>query len=375
MARENVSPVEARARFGAWSRLVPKARQNLARIVGFAIAFCIGPRLIAAQAVPRTVSGVVRDTLGQPLEDAVVVLNPTEALRAGRADAAGRFRFDRINPGRYTMRTTWIGYVPDERTIVVPEGGLEVEIRLTPIAFRLDTLTVVARRTGIFGTTVERTDFSVLGGVEVKVLGTMLRGRTPADGKFSFGEVRFGGWVVQASRDGYATIMVPVVVPDTAAVELALAMDTARTKTQQVANNRIREMDMRINRRQANASAIVTRQEFGAARTQTLDIALRYAPSYLVKGLVLENVECIYVDGVPKPSLRAKDILAEDVALVEVYNHRGAASLADHQLFRNNGNACGAGPVQEVYGARGASLRAVRPPKETAVAFIYIWLK
>lgn len=330
---------------------------------------------VAGQAVPRTISGVVRDTLGRPLEDAVVVLNPNETLRAGRADAAGRFRFDRINPGRYALRTAWIGYVPDERTIVVPEAGIEIEIRLTPIAFRLDTLAVVARRTGIFGVTVERADFRALGGVEVKVLGTTQRARTPSDGRFLFGEVRFGGWVVQASRDGYATMMVPVAVPDTAAVELAVAMDTARTKTQQIRNNRIRDMSMRINRRQANSSAIVARQEFGAARTQTLDIALRYAPSYLVKGLVLENVECIYIDGVPKPSLRAKDILAEDVATVEVYNHRGAASIADRQLFRNNGNDCGAGPVQEVFGARGASLRSVRPPKETAVAFIYIWLR
>lgn len=330
---------------------------------------------VAGQAVPRTISGVVRDTLGRPLEDAVVVLNPNEALRAGRADAGGRFRFDRINPGRYTLRTTWIGYVPDERTLVVPEGGLEVEIRMTPIAFRLDTLTIVARRTGIFGTTVERSDFRALGGVDVRVLGSSYRSRTPSDGKFSFGEVRFGGRVVQASRDGYATIMVPVVVPDTAAVELALALDTARTKTQQITNNRIREMEMRINRGQTNSSAIVAFQEFGARSRQTLDVALRSSPSFLIKGLRLVDKECIYIDGVPKPSILAKDILAEDVAVVEVYNHRGAVALADRALFRNNGNECGAGQVQEVFGARGASMRSFRPPDPAAVAFIYIWLK
>lgn len=340
-----------------------------------AVVMTAGAQPALPQAVPRTLSGLVRDTLGRPLEDAVIVLNPRDAFRAARADAGGRFRFDRLNPGRYTLRTTWIGYTPDERVIEVPPEGLEIEIRLTPIAFRLDTLTVVARRTGIFGKTVERSDFRELGGVDVSILGSGHYTRTPSDGSFSFGAVRPGGWVVMGRRDGYETRLVSVAVPDTAAVELAVALDSARTRAQQNANVRFRDMTMRLNRRQSNASAIVAYQEFGAARRQTLDIALLHSPSFLYRGLRLENVECIYIDGVPKPSYLAKDILAEDVAMVEVYNHRGAVALADRQLFRNNGNDCGSGPVQEVFGARGASLRSVRPPKETAVAFIYIWLR
>jgi hypothetical protein len=163
--------------------------------------------------------------------------------------------------------------------------------------------------------------------------------------------------------------------PDSGAVELALAMDSAATKAQQIANIRRRETQMRINRGQSNASALVGFQEFGDRRRQTLDVALRYSPSFLAKGLLLVNVECVYIDGVPKPSIRAKDILAEDVSMVEVYNHRGAVGLTDRQLFRNNGNDCGSGAVQEVFGPAGSQLKAVRPPNPVAVAFIYIWLK
>lgn len=338
-----------------------------------AMAFVANP--IAAQQVPRSISGTVRDTLGRPMEDAVIVLNPNEALRTSRADAGGRFRFDRINPGRYTIRTIWIGYVPDERVVEVTQDGLQLEIVLTPLPYRLDTLTVVARRTGVFGTAVQRTDFRALGGVDVRVLGTSHRAITASDGTFSFGDLRPGGWVVQGSREGFTTVVISTVVPDSGAVELALALDTAATKTQQIANIRRRDTQMRINRGQANASALVGFQEFGDRRRQTLDVALRYSPSFLVKGLVLVDVECIYIDGVPKPSIRAKDIMAEDVALVEVYNHRGAVGLTDRQLFRNNGNDCGSGPVQEAYGPAGSQLKAVRPPNPTAVAFIYIWLK
>jgi hypothetical protein len=142
-----------------------------------AVAFCLAAPATAAQgqAVPRTLTGVVRDTLGRPLEDAVIVLNPMGAQRATRADAAGRFRFDRVDAGRYSVRTAWIGYAPDERTIEVPPAGLHVTITLTPVAFRLDTLTVVGRRTGIYGTTAYRPDLRALGAVEVSVLGTRHR--------------------------------------------------------------------------------------------------------------------------------------------------------------------------------------------------------
>lgn len=334
-----------------------------------------GPQSGAAQAVPRTLSGTVRDTVGRPLEGAVIVLNPMEAMRAARADAGGRFRFDRLNPGRYTMRTTRIGSMPDERVIVVPAEGLQVNITLTPIPYRLDTLTIVARRTGIFGTTVYREDFRALGAVEVSVLGTGHRMRTSADGRFSFGEVRPGGWVVKGKRDGFETTMFAVVVPDTAAVELAMAMDTIRTKAQAIANNRVQDMQMRINRMDANSSALVVGQEFAAQRGQTLDVALRYSPSFLAKGLVLENVECIYINGLPRPTLLAKDIAADQVAMAEVYNYRGGVSYQDQQLFRNNGNSCGAGPVQEVFGRGGQQMRSLRPPKPTTVAYILIWLK
>ena len=106
-----------------------------------ALSFCLAAPVTAAQgqAVPRTLTGVVRDTLGRPLEDAVIVLNPAGAQRATRADAAGRFRFDRVDAGRYSMRTTWIGYAPDERTIEVPPAGLQVIITLTPVAFSFDS--------------------------------------------------------------------------------------------------------------------------------------------------------------------------------------------------------------------------------------------
>src|SRR5687767_14633773 len=39
-----------------------------------------------AQVAPRTVTGVVRDSTGRPLENAVIALDPLGAIRATRAD-------------------------------------------------------------------------------------------------------------------------------------------------------------------------------------------------------------------------------------------------------------------------------------------------
>jgi hypothetical protein len=234
---------------------------------------------------------------------------------------------------------------------------------------------VVARRSGIFGTAVDKTGHHALGGVEISLVGTRYRTRTSADGKFSFPEATEGGFLVMGRRDGYETISLAVAVPDTASIELVLAMDSLRTRAQQRENVLFQDMTMRVNRGQSNYSGLVVSQEFGLARQQTLDVALRYSPSFLALNMVLKNVECIYINGLPKPTLLAKDILASDVAMVEVYNHRGAVDNTDRSLFRNNGNACGVGSVREVYGPRGAAMVAVRPPNPATVAFIFVWLK
>jgi hypothetical protein len=342
--------------------------------IALAAALAAPITVLSAQ-TPGALSGIVRDSAGRPLREAVVVLDPNDDIRATRTDAAGRFRFDRLRAKRYVMRTTWIGYQADERTIELPAGGLEVTITLTRLTFRLDTMTVVARRTGIFGTAIDKQSFHPLGGVDIWIAGTSHRARTSSDGRFSFPELTEGGFLVMGRRDGYETISLAVAVPDTAAIELALVMDSLRTRAQQRENVLFQDLQMRINRGQINSSALVVFQEFAERKRQTLDIALRYSPSFLAKGLVLKNVECIYIDGLPKPSILAKDILAEDVAMVEIYNHRGAVALADRQLFRNNGNDCGVGSVQEVYGPRGAAMRSVRPPNPATVAFIFIWLR
>ncbi len=169
----------------------------------------LGVQDVAAQARPGTISGIVRDSAGRPLENAVIGLDPSGKSRATRADARGRFRFDRVSAGKHELRTTWLGYQPDDRTVDVPDEGLDVTIVLTAIPFPLDTLVVVAKRTGAFGTVVVHNDLRPLGAVQVAVAGTRFRKQTGSDGRFSFPDLKEGGYLVEARRDGFKTMLLP----------------------------------------------------------------------------------------------------------------------------------------------------------------------
>ncbi len=215
----------------------------------------------AAQVSPRTIVGVVRDSAGRPLESAVISLDPTGTSRATRADAQGRFRFDKVTPGAHGLRTTWIGYSPDERTVEVPQEGLSVTIVLNALPYALDTLPITSRQTGLFGTVAAHGDLHAVSGADVEVIGTRSKGRTGADGRFNFPVLREGAYVVETRRDGFKTKLIPAPVPHEGAVEVAVVLDSAATKDEKIAENRYRDFDMRWHRRSVNSSA--TRRSSG----------------------------------------------------------------------------------------------------------------
>lgn len=58
---------------------------------------------------------------GAPLREATLVI--TELRRSARSDSAGRFRFDSVPPGRYTLIARRLGYLINRDTIELPPGG------------------------------------------------------------------------------------------------------------------------------------------------------------------------------------------------------------------------------------------------------------
>ncbi len=284
-----------------------------------ALALAMAPALVAAQ-TPGVLSGVVRETAGgRPLGNALIVLDPLGATRNVRADSTGRFRFTRVSSGRHELRTVWIGYVADSQTVTMVREGLDIVIELRPLPFQLDTVPIVATRSGIYGTVISRKGFVPLGRATVRILGARASDTTAAAGQFNFPQVREGAYVVRVLRDGFRSWTRSVVVPHKGGIELAAVLDTVSSKGTKTLESLWRDFDRRQEERSINNSAMVPRQELAGHESQSLGDALRYSVSFLSRGLVLDETACVFVDGVARPMVDAWDFRASDVELVEVY--------------------------------------------------------
>ncbi len=348
------------------------------------IAVLAWPGALVSQAAPRTIAGVVQDSAGHGLADAVVVLDPNDKRRAVQTDAQGRFRFDRVNPGHYQLRTVCVAFEADDRVVDVPASGLDVTIVLAVIPVRLDTIRIVARREGLFGTTVERADLRALGGTEVIVVGTRFRARTGPNGRFAFGALRPGGYVVRASRNGFRTLFLSVAVPQTDGVEVSLAMDSLTTRADKFRESLLSDMRFRVDRRSATNSAFVPQHELAGRGGTTLDVALMYAPAFLLKGLQIMNEECVFVNGRFARGMHLRDFPADNVAMVEIYGTSPEAGSIEkvREFMSKNGTVdCGYWSRFRQVGATNSrtglktDINNVEPPLPGLVHMAYIWLK
>jgi iron complex outermembrane receptor protein len=94
---------------------------------------------LAAQAT-GTVSGRIINT---DTQQPVALVAVRVADRTARSDAQGQFVISGVPAGTYALRATFVGYAPALDTVTVTAGQTsEVTIRLQPVAFELDAITV-----------------------------------------------------------------------------------------------------------------------------------------------------------------------------------------------------------------------------------------
>jgi len=90
---------------------------------------------------PATARGVVRDASGAPVANWKVTITATDGgmERLVRTDAEGRFVAERLVPGRYKVRVTWVPFRERERTHVVGEvdtGAAEAQFTFPEMIVR-----------------------------------------------------------------------------------------------------------------------------------------------------------------------------------------------------------------------------------------------
>ncbi|MEM6273332.1 MAG: TonB-dependent receptor [Bacteroidota bacterium] len=89
-------------------------------------------RPMHAQDYTQTIRGTVTDADAKsPLEGATVLLIQNQPLTGTYTDEQGRFRLEKISPGRYTLQITYLGYETATIPNVVVNTGKEVVLQLS----------------------------------------------------------------------------------------------------------------------------------------------------------------------------------------------------------------------------------------------------
>jgi hypothetical protein len=332
-------------------RNLPRTGIARARFIGLAIGLLIHAPALLAQG---TVSGVVRNELGQPVVEALVSIDPDSASTALRArtDTAGRFRIANVGAGRHDIQVVRLGYAPHYSTIDVASEEISLTIELQRIPMQLDSIVVRAARTGIYGTVATRGwelmphDPRPLRDVTIEILDSPYRARTSADGRFGVPELREGAYSLLVRVDRYASRIVPVYVPPEGGVDVTIVLDSMVADYQRRDDYNLRDISRRL-REATNPSAMVPLHELAGPPGQSLRDALRAAPSAITRGLLLrDDITCVYVDAEPRSRMTADDILAEDVQSVEVYGaFATGGTMAPPSPWRI-GEFCGTGMNQ-----------------------------
>ncbi|MBD3274761.1 MAG: DUF2012 domain-containing protein [Candidatus Marinimicrobia bacterium] len=115
------------------------------------------PLLLFAQSVEK-ITGVVTDaSSGEPVEMAAVSLNSNET--GTYTDRDGRFTFQNIPLGNYTLRVSHIAFQPAEKRINVSKiGNTRIQISLNPEKFWSDSILVEAEKYHTGDIHLDRTD-------------------------------------------------------------------------------------------------------------------------------------------------------------------------------------------------------------------------
>ncbi|NOX85701.1 MAG: TonB-dependent receptor [Chlorobi bacterium] len=101
-----------------------------------------------------SISGKITDShTGEPLPGANIIIENT--LLATTSGTDGSYSFQKLKPGKYTLKVTFIGYSPVEKTANV-NNDIQLDIQLVPTVYISDEVVISAIRAGGGNVTTSR---------------------------------------------------------------------------------------------------------------------------------------------------------------------------------------------------------------------------
>jgi hypothetical protein len=288
------------------------------RALRFALVLtAAAPRALWGQGI-ATVRGTVTNESGRPLEHALVTLDPDAGSRQVRTNREGGFSFVGVPQGAHTVRVTWVGFSPETRQIEVGSSGdVTVDVVLRRLTY-LDTVAVVAKRTGLYGSVISKDSLLPVPGARIEIIGARKADSTNSSGTFNFPELKPGTYMVRVKHPFFESRNFNVTVPVGGGTELDAVVERGRVSRDQHMEMLYREMDSRLTFRGAN-TAFITREELKGKEKVNLVEALKFAPEYAKKALFISTDVCLFVDGMKRPNAMIQDFAVEDIESIELY--------------------------------------------------------
>lgn len=353
----------------------------------FAAMSCMGLRTLQAQEPParlpavvvnaappkpgaRKIAGVVRDTIGFPIDGVEVTI--ASSHRRATSSGNGAFAFENIAPGSYEVRARKFGYAPQTRTIVVDSAGGAGAFAMMPIPIPLLPVISSATRGGLSGI-VGDTAFHPLPGAEVRVVGHSDFTLTDSTGAF-YMPVRPGNYTVAISEPGYDFKVVGVIVPPDSGRRITayLSPRSGPVPVREVHN--LEDFATRMSWRTVANSKVFTRAELEEKGIEWVQDAVQMGSGWVGGRQDLDH-DCVAIKNGGPAFIHIESLMVEEIETIEVYKTGAIAGPSPpppgQGRLRIAGNRRTSSPKIQPTNSREAMLENLN--KTCALA--YVWLR
>jgi hypothetical protein len=240
--------------------------------------------------IAGTIIGLVVDSANTPIRDIAVYVY--ELRRQVRTDTDGRFRFDDLGKGKYTISARSVGFVGVTQRLDVKAVGAVVKLKLARLERGLPPVITTASRGGLSGVVAD-TALHALREASVKLLGTSHATRTDSTGRF-FLAAKPGSYLVRIERDGYDRQLLGITVPPSEGREVAVWLTRGAARENPVVGANLFDFEQRRLRGRAVSYASFSRDDLMA--TNAPDVLQAAARATAQR----PNFDaCAYLDGGP----------------------------------------------------------------------------
>jgi carboxypeptidase family protein len=295
---------------------------------------------------PKTLVGIVSDTLGNPVDSVEVFI--TSLKRRTMSAADGAFRFEDLKPGAYDVTTRRLGYLPQLRKVNVGDVGGTTAFSLIPYMRGLPPVVSSSPRGGLSGV-IGDTAYNIVSGAQISVMASDRRTVSDSTGAF-FLDLKPGKHMVRVKAPGFASRLVSVTIPNDSGRRMVVWLSPSSRGESAREEWAMENLNARLLRRNPVWSTIYSREDINKmGMTDAAQLATMGA-----RKRVDDNCPAI-IDGGPRTA-PIWAFAASDIETMETYTPK-PASYAPTSIMR-----------------RGIQPRAAAESADCPIT-VYLWLR